>query len=192
MMTALWACSSAARFAVRPSERTLTNKEKAISYTAYRALAGVMPNTWLAPPPVVCPPIPLTPESVYKRWCSRLGYDPNDKSTDIEMPAGIANVACGAVLDFAMTINRISLATWQAQVTWRSISLTTADSFLESAPEPTESAVRRLAFLRAESLRSAIWPSWAPITRLYLHRQARSSWWIFRRPGPTGHSAIER
>jgi uncharacterized protein DUF6851 len=48
------------------SERTLTNKEKAISYAAYRALADVMPNTWLAPPPVVCPPIPPTPESVYK------------------------------------------------------------------------------------------------------------------------------
>jgi hypothetical protein len=28
------------------------------------------------------------------------GYDPNDKSTDIETPAGIGNVACAAVLEF--------------------------------------------------------------------------------------------
>ncbi len=30
----------------------------------------------------------------------QLGYDPNDKSTDIETPAGIGNVACATVLEF--------------------------------------------------------------------------------------------
>jgi hypothetical protein len=29
-----------------------------------------------------------------------LGYDPNDNSTDIEMPTGIGNVACAAVLEY--------------------------------------------------------------------------------------------
>jgi hypothetical protein len=30
----------------------------------------------------------------------RLGYDPDDHSTDIETPTGIGNVACAAVLEF--------------------------------------------------------------------------------------------
>ena len=67
------------------SERTPANKEKAISYAAYRALADLLP---------------ADVESVYKPLMKQLGYDPNDKSTDIETPAGIGNVACAAVLEF--------------------------------------------------------------------------------------------
>lgn len=52
------------------SERKLANKEQAISYAAYRALADVLP---------------VDTNSVYIPLMSRLGYDPNDNSTDIEM-----------------------------------------------------------------------------------------------------------
>jgi PAP2 superfamily len=70
----------------RPAnERTQANKERAISYAAYRALADVLP---------------VDTESVYKPLMQQLGYDPNDNSTDIETPTGIGNVACGAVLEF--------------------------------------------------------------------------------------------
>src|SRR5216684_7607256 len=67
------------------SERTLANKEQAISYAAYRALADVLP---------------VDMNSVYVPLMKRLGYDPNDSSTDIETPTGIGNVACAAVLEF--------------------------------------------------------------------------------------------
>jgi hypothetical protein len=65
------------------SERTLANKERAISYAAYRALADVLP---------------VDTDSVYKPLMKELGYDPDDHSTDIETPTGIGNVACAAVL----------------------------------------------------------------------------------------------
>jgi len=67
------------------SERTLANKERAMSYAAYRALADVLP---------------VDTESAYDPLMRQLGYDPNDKSTDIETPTGIGNVACAAVLEF--------------------------------------------------------------------------------------------
>jgi len=67
------------------SERTQANKEKAISYAAYRALADVLP---------------VDTNSVYRPLMRQLGYDPDDISTDIETPEGIGNVACGAVLEF--------------------------------------------------------------------------------------------
>jgi PAP2 superfamily len=67
------------------SERTLANKEKAISYAAYRALSDLLP---------------AGTESVYKPLMKQLGYDPSDNSTDIETPTGIGNVACAAVLEF--------------------------------------------------------------------------------------------
>jgi hypothetical protein len=68
-----------------PVERSLANKERAISYAAYRALSDVLP---------------LDIESAYKPLMKELGYDPNDNSTDIETPTGIGNVACAAVLEF--------------------------------------------------------------------------------------------
>jgi hypothetical protein len=67
------------------SERTLANKEKAISYAAYRALVDVLP---------------VDTNAVYVPLMKQLGYDPNDNTTDIETPAGIGNVACAAVLEF--------------------------------------------------------------------------------------------
>jgi hypothetical protein len=66
-------------------ERTLANKEQAISYAAYRALVDVLP---------------VDTNSVYIPLMKQLGYDPNDNSTDIETPTGIGNVACAAVLEF--------------------------------------------------------------------------------------------
>ena len=67
------------------SERTLPNKEQAISYAAYRALVDVLP---------------VDTNSVYIPLMKQLGYDPNDNSTDIETPTGIGNVACAAVLEY--------------------------------------------------------------------------------------------
>lgn len=67
------------------SEHTLANKERAISYAAYRALVDVLP---------------VDTRTVYIPLMKQLGYDPNDNSTDIETPTGIGNVACAAVLEF--------------------------------------------------------------------------------------------
>jgi len=67
------------------SERTLANKQQAISYAAYRALVDVLP---------------VDTKSVYRPLMQQLGYDPDDASTDIETPTGIGNVACAAVLEF--------------------------------------------------------------------------------------------
>src|SRR5579863_2689595 len=67
------------------SERTIANKEQAISYAAYRALVDVLP---------------VDTNSVYMPLMKQLGYDPSDDSTDIETPTGIGNVACAAVLEF--------------------------------------------------------------------------------------------
>lgn len=67
------------------SERSQANKEQAISYAAYRALADVLP---------------VDTNSVYIPLMKRLGYDPTDNSTDIETPDGIGNVACAAVIEY--------------------------------------------------------------------------------------------
>jgi PAP2 superfamily len=67
------------------SERTLANKERAISYGAYRALVDVLPIDTI---------------SVYIPLMKQLGYDPDDNSTDIETPTGVGNVACAAVLEY--------------------------------------------------------------------------------------------
>jgi hypothetical protein len=70
----------------RPSsEWTITNKNEAISYAAFRALTDVLP---------------ADTDSVYVPLMKQLGYDPRDRSTDIETAAGIGNVACAAVLEF--------------------------------------------------------------------------------------------
>lgn len=70
----------------RPAaERSEANKEKAISYAAYRALTDVLS---------------IDTDSVYMPLMKQLGFDLNDSSTDIETPAGIGNVACAAVLEF--------------------------------------------------------------------------------------------
>ncbi|MBV9182572.1 MAG: hypothetical protein JO356_14770 [Acidobacteria bacterium] len=80
------------------SERTLANKEKAISCAAYRAPGDVSH---------------ADTESVSSPLMKELGYDPNDNSTDIETLAGIGNVACGVSSNFGITTSPISLATWR-------------------------------------------------------------------------------
>ena len=70
----------------RPAaERTPANKQKAVSYAAYRALNDLMP---------------VDTDTVYLPLMKKLGYDPADGSTDIDTPTGIGNVACAAVLEF--------------------------------------------------------------------------------------------
>jgi hypothetical protein len=66
-------------------ERTLANKNKTISYAAYRALVDLFT---------------ADTASVFTPLMTALGYDPADHSTDTTTPAGIGNVACAAVLNF--------------------------------------------------------------------------------------------
>jgi len=68
-----------------PSRRTLANKEKAISFAAYRAATDLFP--W-------------DQAKVFDPLMTSLGYDVNDVSTDTETPSGIGNVACAAVLAY--------------------------------------------------------------------------------------------
>ena len=70
----------------RPAaERTLANKQKAISYAAYRALLDLLP---------------IDKATVYDPLMQSFGYDPNDSSVDTTTPVGIGNVACAAVLRY--------------------------------------------------------------------------------------------
>jgi hypothetical protein len=70
----------------RPAkEDTLANEQKAISFAAYRAAVDLYPND---------------KAGVFDPLMGKLGYDPNDTSTDKATPSGIGNVACQAVLDF--------------------------------------------------------------------------------------------
>ncbi len=66
------------------AERTLKNKETAVSYAAYRALLDVYAEDkeWLA--------------AQFKK----MGYDPNDASTDVSKPQGVGNVAAAALLAY--------------------------------------------------------------------------------------------
>jgi hypothetical protein len=69
----------------RPAiERTLANKEKVISYAAYRALLDLYP----AQKPALDGTMLL------------LGYDPNDTSTDVNTPQGIGNTVTANLLAF--------------------------------------------------------------------------------------------
>ncbi len=68
-----------------PRERTTSNKEKAISIAAYRALVDVFPSQ----KPTLLDPM-----------LAALGLDMSVESNDLAMPAGIANTACQAVLEF--------------------------------------------------------------------------------------------
>jgi hypothetical protein len=66
------------------SERTLTNKERAIGYAAYRALLFVYAE-----------------DTAWNReQFKAMGFDPDDASTDVSTPAGIGNVAAQAVIDY--------------------------------------------------------------------------------------------
>lgn len=69
----------------RPApERILANKNKAVSFAAYRAAVDLFP--W--------------DTAVFDDLMGQLGYDPADLTADRTTPAGVGNVACGAVLDF--------------------------------------------------------------------------------------------
>jgi hypothetical protein len=70
----------------QPSKaRKSDNKEKAISFAAYRAAVDLFP--W-------------DKSKVFDPLMAQLGYDLNDNSDDTKAPSGIGNVACAAVLEF--------------------------------------------------------------------------------------------
>jgi hypothetical protein len=70
----------------RPArERSLTNKETAISFAAYRAAVDLFPGS---------------KASVFDPLMASLGYDPSDQSHDTSTPTGIGNVTAKALLDF--------------------------------------------------------------------------------------------
>ena len=67
------------------SERTLANKNEAISFAAYRATVDLFP---------------ADDASVFRPLMSQLGYNTDDMSTDPRTPSGVGNLACNAVLEF--------------------------------------------------------------------------------------------
>src|SRR5437879_6075989 len=70
----------------RPArERSLENKNEAISFAAYRAAVDLFPADRVG---------------VFDPLMADLGYDPGDTSTDDTTPTGIGNLAAGAVLAF--------------------------------------------------------------------------------------------
>lgn len=70
----------------RPArERTLTNKEIAISYAAYRAAVDLFPGSVA---------------NVFNPLMSSLGLNPDDTTTDVTTPVGVGNVVAAALLEF--------------------------------------------------------------------------------------------
>lgn len=68
----------------RPSsESTDANKQKAISYAAYRALVDLFPSK----------------KSLFDGLMTEYGFNPSDTTLDSSLPQGIGNVACQAVLN---------------------------------------------------------------------------------------------
>jgi hypothetical protein len=67
-----------------PAERTLANKNKAISYGAYMAAKDLYPAS----------------TQLFTDLMLSFGYDPADTSTDTTTPQGIGNVSCDTVLDY--------------------------------------------------------------------------------------------
>jgi hypothetical protein len=63
-------------------ERTPSAREVAVSYAAYRALVNLFPSQ----------------QMTFDRLMAEMRLDPADESTDPSTPAGVGNVACGAVL----------------------------------------------------------------------------------------------
>ncbi len=68
-----------------PGERTLANKQAAISFAAYRAAVDLFPGSR----PTVFDPL-----------MRELGYPPGETATSLDSPAGVGNVAAAAVLEF--------------------------------------------------------------------------------------------
>ena len=67
------------------NERTVGNKEQAVSFAAYRALVDLFPGQRTAN---------MDP------LMAALGFDPANSSEEVQTPAGIGNTACAAVLKF--------------------------------------------------------------------------------------------
>src|SRR4030095_2815932 len=67
-----------------PNERSQTNKERAVSFAAYRALVDLFP----------------TKQALFDSVMQRCALDPNDQSIDVTTAAGIGNTAAAAVLTF--------------------------------------------------------------------------------------------
>jgi hypothetical protein len=65
-------------------ERTAANKEKAMSFAAYRVLVDLFP----------------TQTAIFDALMSGLGYDPSDISADTSSPSGIGNVCAQALLNY--------------------------------------------------------------------------------------------
>ena len=63
-------------------EHTISNKEKAISYAAYRAMSEYY----------------YSDSSLFRDLMIELGYDPDDRSTDPHTPQGIGNLAASNVI----------------------------------------------------------------------------------------------
>jgi hypothetical protein len=66
-------------------EQTLSHKQQAVSFAAYRALVDLLPSQQAG---------------VFDPLMNDLGYDGSDLSTDISTPPGVGNQACAAVLAF--------------------------------------------------------------------------------------------
>src|SRR6266436_4282613 len=67
------------------AERTRANKEKAISFAAYRALTDLIPSQQ---------------GSLFDPLMAHLGFDPADRDENTAQPSAIGNRACDAVLTF--------------------------------------------------------------------------------------------
>lgn len=67
-------------------ERTLANKEKAVSYALYRSMLTYY----------------FADSVLLKQRMQELGFDPNDRSVDISTPAGIGNLAAASVINARM------------------------------------------------------------------------------------------
>jgi hypothetical protein len=67
------------------SERTLSNREKAVSFAAYRATVDLFPTDRA---------------TVFDPLMAKLGYDPKETFVGFETPSQIGNLACAAVLNF--------------------------------------------------------------------------------------------
>ena len=65
------------------SERTVANKNRAISFAAYRATVDLFPGD---------------KTTVFDPLMASLGYNPGDNSIDTTTPTGVGNVACQAIL----------------------------------------------------------------------------------------------
>lgn len=67
------------------NQRTFFNKNKAISFAAYRAAVDLFPGD---------------KTGVFDPLMRSLGYDPADTSLNTKTPSGVGNVACSAILNF--------------------------------------------------------------------------------------------